>query len=111
MAIKWGLKKYLAVEHGIYKSTELKKLISEKTGVIVSHSNLCRYTNGIPKSLRLETIHLLCTALECRLADFCEITPKTVKKAKVKKKKLSPQNTPAKHIGTKCFPDPADYER
>jgi hypothetical protein len=110
MAISWRLKTYLASKHEIFLATDLQKLILKKTGTMVSLSNLCRYCNKRPKSLRLETIQILCTTLGCSMDAFCEISPVVIKKSEIKKKKLSPQNTPNKNRGANAFPHPGDYE-
>ena len=92
MAASWRLKNYLAQKHNIYSATSLQKIIVKKTGTIISIQNLCNYLNSMPKLLRVETMEVVCTALNCNLNDFCEITPS--KKKKKDKKKLSYKNTP-----------------
>lgn len=114
MAIHWRLKSYAASQHGIYSGTRLRRRIAEKTGVLISLQNVCNYLNAKPKSLRLTTIELICTALDCDLKDFCEIQAwSESKKAAVKPgdppKKLSFKNTPLAKRAIKAFPDPREY--
>ncbi|MBC7530837.1 MAG: helix-turn-helix domain-containing protein [Oligoflexus sp.] len=63
MAIRWRLKKYLATLHGIYTVTDFQEIITKKTGIRVSHSNLCRYVNDKPKSMRFEILEIFCSTM------------------------------------------------
>ena len=109
MSIEWFLKKYLAKNRSIYSATELKRLISKRTGVVISLWNLCKILNSRPKMIRLETIEVICSALDCKLEDFCQITPGKIKKKEKEKVKLSYKNTPHSKRGIHHFPDPQDY--
>lgn len=107
MAIRWKLKKYIEDEHSIYSAKKLKQLIKNKTGVCISLQNVCNYLTKRPVMVRLETMEVLCTALDCNLSKFLEVTPsKTNKKAD---RKLSYKNTPHTKRGQNDFPDPEDY--
>ena len=107
MTIHWKFKKYLAREHNIYTVTELQKLIVKKTGYIISVANLCKYVNARPTMLRLETVEIICSALNCKLSHLVSVGPKNFKNTK--RKKLSYKNTPKEKIGIKSFPDPENY--
>lgn len=109
MAIRWRLKTYLSEKHGIYRATEFKKLIVQKTGVIVSLPNLCRYLNKKPTALCLATMEIFCSALGCELAAFCTVVPKK-EKSTGEPRKLSFKNTPLSKRAGKSFPEPGDYE-
>lgn len=106
MAINWRLKSYLS-DRGIYSPTILQRKIIEKTGVIISIQNLCNYLNEKPKTLRLHTVELICTALDCELQSFCQVKGGLQKLAEVKK--LAYGNTPLSKRGIKQFPDPKEY--
>ncbi len=108
MSISWKLKSYLAVKHQIYTVTEFQKEIVKKTGVRVSIANLCKLVNHEPKLIRLETIEILCTSLDCELSDFLKVYPKKMDPRK--KRKLSIKNTPLSKIAIKTFPVPGEYE-
>jgi DNA-binding Xre family transcriptional regulator len=108
MAISWKLKTYLSQKHSIYKALDLQRAIVNKTGVKMSLQNVCNYLNIKPKSLRMETVELICTTLNCQLSDFCQVSPSHNKKAK--NKKLSYKNTPNCKRGTLSFPNPEDYQ-
>ena len=106
MAIVWTLKKWLAVNRDIYRASEVQSLLAEKVGVRLSLQAISTIINGQPSALRLHTIQALCTALDCRLSDFCDVVPDTP--AERKKKKA---NGPSPLYGGKQphdspFPDP-----
>lgn len=107
MPIQWNLKNYLSKKHGIYSATELKKAITVKTGVVISLQNLCNHLNSTPTMIRLATIEIICSALNCKLDAFCQITPG--EKKKKDNEKLSYKNTPLAKRGIHQFPNPADY--
>src|SRR3989339_144503 len=107
MAINWKLKTYLITIHAIYTLCDLQKIISQKTGVIISVQNLANMANKRPKQIRLETIELICSALNCKLSDILEIKPRQFKNTN-DKKKLSFKNTPNSKKSSKFFPDPKD---
>jgi DNA-binding Xre family transcriptional regulator len=108
MAIHWTFKQYLSSKHQIYSSTELQKKIVKETGVVISIAQLCNLVNSCPKLIRFETAEILCSALNCELADFLRITAKKMNPNQ--KRKLSYKNTPRCKIATKAFPSPGDYE-
>ena len=106
MAVHWRLKTYLA-NQGIFSATELQKKIVDKTGVLISIQNLCNYLNHKPKLLRLQTVELICSALECELQNFCEVKGGVKKLSEIKK--LAFGNTPHSKRAVKQFPDPKEY--
>jgi DNA-binding Xre family transcriptional regulator len=75
MAIVWNLKKWLAVNRDIYRPSELQLLIAERVGVRLSLQAISAIINGQPSALRLQTIQALCTALDCKLSEFCDVLP------------------------------------
>lgn len=109
MAVHWKLKTFLSTQHGIFSATELRKLIAKRTGVIISLQNLCNLINGHPTLLSLKTMEIICTGLDCSLADFLSITPGQYKRPK-ENKKLSYKNTPLSKRGGPQFPTPQDYQ-
>lgn len=107
MAISWHLKT-LASKKGIFRAKDLQRRIAERTGVLVSLQNVCNLLNAKPQSVKLRTIEIICTALDCKMNDFCEITPGKFDNSKTKK--LSFKNTPQSTRGKSDFPNPEDYE-
>lgn len=112
MAIQWRLKSFLSSQRGIYKAVELQKRVVKKTGILISLQNLCNYMNKKPVIIRLTTLELLCTALDCELSDFCKLTPNQdlCREAGQEAKKLSAKNTPFTKRAVKNFPEPKDYK-
>jgi DNA-binding Xre family transcriptional regulator len=108
MGISWRFKSYLARKHQIYTATELQKRIAKKTGVVISLANLCMYVNQQPKRIELQTVEILCTALQCELGEFLSVTAKSPQKP-TKQRKLSAKNTPQSKIGVASFPEPENY--
>ena len=106
MAIQWKLKT-LASSKGIYRAKDLQRKITETTGVIISLQNICNLLKGKPASIKLKTIVIICTALDCKMKDFCTISPGKFEIENVRK--LSFRNTPHKARGKSEFPDPKDY--
>ncbi len=108
MSIQWRLKSYLSQKHSIYKATEFQKKIACKTGIIISLPNLGRIINKKPNSIRLETMEIICSALDCELHEFMQVKPKNYKDRE-QRKKLSYKNAPHSKRGINNFPDPVDY--
>ena len=108
MSIKWNLKKYIKKKHSIYSATEFKKMIQKKTGVSISLQNICNYLNKNPAMIRLETMEIICTALNCNLQEILKISPE--KKPNKATRKLSYKNTPHAKKGLSDFPNPEDYD-
>lgn len=106
MAITWKLKT-LASSKGIYRARDLQKRIAQKTGVLVSLQNICNLLNGKPQSVKLKTIEIICTTLDCKMSDFCDITAGKFDSSQTRK--LSFRNTPQSSRGKADFPDPEDY--
>jgi putative transcriptional regulator len=106
--ISYRLKTYLSKKHGVHKLIDLQKIISSKTGIVISTQNLSTLVNGKPIQLRLSTMELICSALSCKLSDILEIKPREFK-IPDEKQKWSHKNTPNSKRAVKNFPDPKDY--
>src|SRR4051812_18687457 len=87
MPLTWNLKKWLAVERDIYRPFELQALLSKKAGVHLSIQTLSALVNAKPNALRLRTMQALCNALDCKLSDFCEVSPDSA--AEQRKRKVA----------------------
>jgi DNA-binding Xre family transcriptional regulator len=109
MAVHWHLRSYLATKHGIYTARALQRKITETTGTIISLQNLCNYLNVKPSLLRLDTVELFCTALQCELSEFCRVSPGKPRRAQGGPKKLSYKNAPLSKRSVHQFPDPKEY--
>lgn len=115
MPVIWNLKKWLAVERDIYRPSELQALLAEKAGVQLSLQAISALINGKPNALRLQTIQAMCNALDCKLSDFCDVLPDSVKEQKKRRKDTG--DTPSRLYGIKkqleqqenIFPDPNQF--
>jgi DNA-binding Xre family transcriptional regulator len=119
MPIVWNLKKWLAVNHDIYRPSELQTLLAEKAGVQLSLQAISALLNHQPSALRLQTIQVLCNALDCQLSDFCEVLPDPQKEQKHSRSKAVGE-APTRLYGSSkaqpaqpesIFPDPHQYSR
>lgn len=108
MSIKWHLKSFLSQKHSIHSATLLQKKIAKKTGYIISLPMVCRLLNNKPTIIKLETMELICSTLNCQLTDFMSVGPKKFNKID-DPKKYSYKNTPLAKRGVKKFPNPKDY--
>jgi DNA-binding Xre family transcriptional regulator len=115
MPIVWTLKKWLAVERDIYRPSQVQVLLMEKAGVQLSLQAVSALINGKPHALRLQTIQALCTALDCKLSDFCEVLPDTATEQHRQRKAAG--TPPVRLYGGKdtrqeqasIFPDPHQF--
>ena len=107
MAIHWKLKQYIRDKHSLYKLKELQEHIAEKTSIVISLQHLSDLVRACPKSIRLQTMEILCSALNCTLNDLVTIDPS--KRKEKTTRKLSYQSTPMGKRGREAFPNPSDY--
>ena len=107
MAIHWKLKQYIREKYGFLRLKDLQGRIMEKTGIIVSLQHLSELGRGCPKSIRLHTMEVLCSALDCSLSDLIAIEPS--KRKEKAARKLSYRSTPLGKRGRETFPNPSDY--
>jgi DNA-binding Xre family transcriptional regulator len=75
MAIRWDLKHWLAAERRIYRPSELQPVLAERGGLHLSLQAISTLMNRRPDAIRFRTMQALCRALDCKLSDFCEISP------------------------------------
>jgi DNA-binding Xre family transcriptional regulator len=109
VAVKWNLKKWLAVNHDIYRPSELQALLVERVGVQLSLQALSALINNKPHALRIQTIQALCDALNCKLSDFCDILPDP-RKAQLYQLRKVAGSTPSRLYGGKTLSEIADKE-
>lgn len=109
MPTNWTLKKWLAVEHDIYRASELRQRILERTGVQLSHASVSALLRQTPKAIKLSTVQVLCTTFQCQLSDFLEVTPGKARRGR-------PRRPYAAHAGKgngkskpATFPSPDDF--
>ena len=66
--MKWNLR-MRAAEQGIWKSTELRRLLAE-AGLEVSAGKMSMLWTTTPTTIRLEDLDIICTVLDCTPADL-----------------------------------------
>lgn len=120
MAVVWNLKKWLAINHDIYRPSELQALLVEKVGIQLSLQAVSALINNEPQALRMQTIQALCDALDCKLSDFCDVTPDPAKARQYQRLKAT-GGAPSRLYGGKevlstkddeeLFPDPRQFKK
>lgn len=75
MPTVWNLQEWLKTERDVTRPTDISKAILKKTGFKISNQAVSDLFATQPKMLRLETIQAICDTFNCRLSDFCVITP------------------------------------
>ncbi|MGA8943531.1 MAG: helix-turn-helix transcriptional regulator [Thermoactinomyces sp.] len=70
----WMLRQVMA-QRGIWKGTELSRLLEEKAGYHLSAPSISALLNGQPKQMKTATLDALCTALECTPNDLWVYIP------------------------------------
>lgn len=111
MPVIWSLKKWLAVEHDIYRPSELQALLAERVDVHLSLQAISTLINSTPQALRMSTVQALCNALNCKVSDFFDVAPDVMKEQKTRRKAVGDDKT---HISgnrlkagnANTFPDP-----
>lgn len=118
MAVIWNLKKWLAVNHDIYRPSELQALLIRKAGVQLSLQAISALLNNKPHALRMQTVQALCNALDCKLSDFCDVLPDPVEGGRQRRVATA---SPTKSHASKSkiasggdediFPDPRSFRK
>ena len=66
-----------AAERGIWKSTELRRLLAEH-GMTISAGKMSALWTGEPASVRLDDLDVLCVVLGCQPGDLLKPEPEAV---------------------------------
>lgn len=118
MPVIWNLKKWLALNHDIYKPSELQALLIERAGVHLSLQAISAMVNNKPHALRLQTIQALCDALDCKMSDFCDVMPDPERAQRRQRRKVAGElpsrlygkSEDAAKEGGSIFPDPRRFK-
>jgi len=110
MAVVWNFRMWLAKEHEIFSPAQLQKVMIEHAGVKLSLQALSSLMKNRPGAIRFQTMQAICNALNCRLSDFCQMTPD------VQSGLLNTSN-PKRLYGSlnkdnrkeRLYPDPSEY--
>lgn len=83
--MRWNLR-MTAAQQGIWKSTELRRLLAEH-GMVISAGKMSALWTGQPTSVRLDDLDVLCAVLECEPGDLLKPEPDAVAARKPKPQK------------------------
>jgi DNA-binding Xre family transcriptional regulator len=74
--MRWNLR-MKAAERGIWKSTEMRRLLAE-TGLEISAGKMSALWTSTPTTIRLDDLDVICTVLECAPTDLLVCEPDKV---------------------------------
>ena len=83
--MRWNLR-MTAAERGIWKSTELRRMLAEH-GLVISAGKMSGLWTGEPASIRLDDLDVLCAVLDCQPGDLLKPEPDVVAARKPKPEK------------------------
>jgi DNA-binding Xre family transcriptional regulator len=66
-----------AAERGIWKSTELRRMLADH-GLVISAGKMSGLWTGQPTSVRLDDLDVLCVVLDCQPGDLLKPEPEAV---------------------------------
>lgn len=66
--MKWNLR-LKAAERGIWKSTEMRRLLAD-AGLEISAGKMSALWTGTPTTIRLDDLDVICAVLDCDPADL-----------------------------------------
>ncbi|WP_405165564.1 helix-turn-helix transcriptional regulator [Nocardia sp. NBC_01499] len=81
--MRWNLR-MVAAQHGIWKSTELRRRLAD-AGLEVSAGKMSGLWTGTPTTIRLEDLDVLCAVLGCAPTDLLICEPEQVAARKPRK--------------------------
>lgn len=74
--MRWNMR-MKAAEAGIWKSTELRRLLAE-AGMEISAGKMSGLWTGTPTTIRLDDLDVICSVLDCSPTDLLIREPETV---------------------------------
>jgi putative transcriptional regulator len=74
--VRWNLR-MKAAERGIWKSTELRRLLAEQ-GLEISAGKMSALWTGTPTTIRLDDLDVICVVLDCSPAELLITEPDKV---------------------------------
>jgi putative transcriptional regulator len=74
--VRWNLR-MKAAERGIWKSTELRRLLAQ-AGLEISAGKMSALWTGTPTTIRLDDLDVICTVLDCSPAELLICEPDKV---------------------------------
>jgi DNA-binding Xre family transcriptional regulator len=74
--VRWNLR-MKAAEHGVWKSTELRRLLAD-AGLEISAGKMSALWTGTPTTIRLDDLDVICAVLDCTPSDLLICEPDQV---------------------------------
>lgn len=81
--MRWNLR-MTAAERGIWKSTEMRRLLAE-AGLEISAGKMSALWTGTPTMVRLDDLDVICSVLACEPGDLLKPEPDQVAARRPKK--------------------------
>jgi len=94
--MRWNLR-LTAAEAGIWKSTEMRRLLAE-AGLEISAGKMSSLWAGTPTSVRLDDLDVICAVLDCEPSQLLIREPDAVAARRPAKKKAA-SASPAPRLG------------
>lgn len=82
--MRWNLR-LAAAERGVWKSTDMRRQLAE-AGLEISAGKMSALWTGTPVTVRLEDIDVICSVLDCEVADLLIREPDVVAARRPRKK-------------------------
>ncbi|MGH2500786.1 MAG: helix-turn-helix domain-containing protein [Candidatus Limnocylindria bacterium] len=95
--MRWNLR-MTAAEHGIWKSTEMRRRLAD-AGLEISAGKMSALWTGTPTTIRLEDLDVICSVLECTPADLMICEPDKVAARKPAKTETGTGPQPEPRLG------------
>jgi DNA-binding Xre family transcriptional regulator len=74
--VKWNLR-LAAANRGIWKASELQRLLAER-GMVISAGKMSGLWSGQPNTVRLDELDVICAVLGCGVEELLLPEPETV---------------------------------
>jgi DNA-binding Xre family transcriptional regulator len=74
--MKWNLR-LAAANRGIWKASELQRLLAER-GMVISAGKMSGLWSGQPNTIKLDGLDVICAVLGCGVAELLLPEPETV---------------------------------
>lgn len=82
--MRWNLR-LAAAERGVWKSTDMRRQLAE-AGLEISAGKMSALWTGTPVTIRLEDLDVICSVLNCEVADLLIREPERVTARRPRKK-------------------------
>jgi putative transcriptional regulator len=94
--MRWNLR-MKAAERGIWKSTELRRLLAE-AGLEISAGKMSALWTGTPTTIRLDDLDVICAVLECEPTDLLICEPDKVAQRRPRKAATNDEPVPPRGV-------------